>query len=157
MKMSVQATASSAGGASPRRLQANRVSARRARAFILLEALLAVAIFALGVLALGRCVEAGVGAETLKEEYARARRALENRMAEIEAGSVPLSDKAVSEELKGMFAGLTLKQTREPLKRKNEKEQDIQGIFIVSLEVLWTSQNETQSQALQFYVFPKQR
>jgi hypothetical protein len=129
----------------------------RACAFILFEALLAVAIFALGVLALGRCVEACVRAETLKEEYARARRALENRMVEIEAGAVPLTDKAATEELKGMFAGLTLKQSRQPLKRKNEKDQEITGIYVVSLEVGWTSQNEPQSQALQFYVSPKQR
>ena len=54
--------------------------------FVLIEVMLGVMIFAIGVLALGRCVNNCISAETLREETERARLALENRMAEVEAG-----------------------------------------------------------------------
>jgi Tfp pilus assembly protein PilV len=77
---------------------------RDARGFLLMETILAVAIFALGVLALGRCVENAMFATRLKDEDARIRRLLQNRMAEIEVGAVPLGDKSV-EDLKGYSKG----------------------------------------------------
>ena len=129
----------------------------RSGGFILFEAMLAVAIFAIGVLALGRCVEGCIQAGTLKEEDARARRVLENRMAEIEAGAVQMVKDSTTDELKGAFAGMTLKQTRVALKRKNEKEQEILGIYAVTLEVAWKSSGAAESRTLQFYVFPKQQ
>jgi prepilin-type N-terminal cleavage/methylation domain-containing protein len=126
------------------------------RGFTLLEAMLAVMIFSVGVVALGRCVENCLVADRIKEEDARARRALENAMAAIEAGAVTPSDSS-TEELKGMFAGMKLKTTRLPLKEKNEKNQDIFGIFTVTLEVSWTIGAAKQSREISFYNYPRQR
>ena len=128
----------------------------KTRGFMLLEALLAVTIFALGVLTLGRCVSNCLAAERLKEEDALARRALENRWAEIESGAVPLTD-ASTEELKGAFAGMTMKMTRVLVKKKNEKEEKIEGISAVTLEVTWESGQEEQAKELIFYVYPRQK
>jgi type II secretory pathway component PulJ len=125
------------------------------RGFWLLEAVLAVAIFSLGVLGLGSAVNNCLIAQRIKQEDLRARLALHNRMAEIEAGSIPLND-APAEELKGAFEGMKIRQSRVPLVRKNEKEQDITGIFVVTLEILWESQGEKLSRELTFYVYPRQ-
>lgn len=124
------------------------------RGFVLLEAMIAVAIFAIGVLALGKCVSNCLVAERFKEEDGRARRALENRMLEIEAGSVPLSD-SITEELKEPFDGMTIKQTRVPLKKKNEKDEDIVGLESVTLELTWKSDGEEHAKELTFYVYPQ--
>jgi Tfp pilus assembly protein PilV len=126
----------------------------RRAGFVLLEAMLAVAIFALGVIALGRCVSNCVAAEHFKAEDARARRVLENRMAEIEAESVEFSN-ASEEKLKAPFEGMTLKQKRVVLKKKNEQKADMTGLFAVTLEVTWLSDKETQSRQLTFYVHPR--
>ena len=126
------------------------------RGFVLLESILAVGIFAIGVIALGRCVENAMYATQLKDEDARIRRLLQNRMAEIEVGAVPMTDKA-SEEMKGMFAGVTLKTTRVPEKRKNELDQEIIGIFRVNLSATWIADKQEQSRELTFYVYPRQR
>lgn len=120
------------------------------------EVMVAVFIFVIGVLALGQCVENCLRAEATKEADARARRVLENRMAEIQAGAVALSESS-TEELKGPFAGMTLKTKRAPLKEKNEKDQEILGIYTVSLEVLWRESGQEQSRAVEFYFFPRQR
>ena len=133
-----------------------RASSRRERGFWLLEALLAVAIFALGVLALGQAVNNCLVAMRLQQDDTRARLALNNYFAEIEAGSVQLADSKV-EDLKGTFEGMKLKQTRVPLKRKNEKEQDITGIYAVKLEVAWTSDGQDLTRELEFYVYPRTR
>ena len=117
-----------------RALHLNR--GRDEHGFWLLEALLAVAIFSLGMISLGQCVNNCLVAQRVKQEDVRARLALANRMAEIEAGAVPLADSTV-EELKGAFEGMSLKQTRVPLQRKNEKEQDILGIYAVTLQLTW--------------------
>ena len=119
--------------------------------YLLMEAMLAIAIFAIGVITMGKCVNNCLIAERFKQEDSRARQALANRMAEIEAGAVPLVDKA-SEELKGSFAGMTMKQTRVALKKKNEKDQELIGLFGVTLEVSWESNGTKESRDLQFYV-----
>ena len=124
---------------------------RRRRGFVLLEAMLAVAIFALGMLALGRCVTNCLKAERFKVEDALARRALENRIAEIESGAFPLPEKTV-DKLPAPFAGLTLVQTREPLRKENEHGLELVGLFSVTLQVSWQSGGETQSRQLVFYV-----
>ncbi len=129
---------------------------REERGFWLLEALLAVAIFSWGILALGGAVNNCIAAQRIKQEDVRARLALNNRMAEIEAGSVQLADSAV-EDLKDAFEGMKLKQTRVPLKRKNEKEQDISGIYAVTLQVSWKSDGQELSRELDFYVYPRPR
>jgi hypothetical protein len=125
------------------------------RAFILFESILAVTIFSIAVLALGKCVDNCMRAEILKEQDSRARRLLENRMAEIEAGSVALDDKATTTVLKDAFEGMTLKQSRAPLKRKNEKDQDIVGLYEVTLDLSWAYRGDKQLRSLAFYVFPK--
>jgi type II secretory pathway component PulJ len=126
------------------------------RGFVLFEAMLATVIFALAVLSLGRCVDNCLRADILMQEDERARRALENRMNEIEAGAVAITE-PLTDELKGAFEGMTLKQSREELKRKNEKEQEISGLFKITLELSWSSHNEPRSRSLQFYVYPHQR
>src|SRR5262245_48850784 len=121
------------------------------RGFWLLEALLAVAIFSIGIIALAGAVQNCMVAQHIKVDDLRARLALNNRMAEIEAGAVQIAD-TKTEDLKGAFEGMKLKQTRVPLKRKNEKDQDINGIYAVTLEVSWKSDGQELSRELNFYV-----
>jgi len=61
-------------------------------------------------------------------------------MAEIQAGAVPLSDSA-TEEIKDSLPQMKLKTTRTQLKRKNEKEQDLFGLYAVNLQLSWLSGN----------------
>lgn len=133
-----------------------RQSGRNERAFWLLESMLAVAIFAIGVLSLGGAVHNCLVAQRLTQDDVRARLALGNRAAEIEAGAVQLAD-STTEDLKGAFEGMKLKQTRVPLKRKNEKEQDITGIYAVTLEVKWQADGQDLTRELNFYVYPRPR
>ncbi len=128
-------------------------SARR-HSFVLLEAMLAVAIFALGVITLGRCVSFCLAAEQFKVEDQRARRVLQNRMAEVEAGVIPL-DKAITEDLKEPFAGMKLEQTTRALKKINERKEELTGLLAVNLRVSWKSGGEEQSKELIFYVQPR--
>ena len=125
--------------------------------FVLLEVMLAVMIFSLGILSLGACVSNCLMAERLKEEDVRVGRALANRMAEIEAGSVVLGSDTAIEDLKGMCEGMTLRTTRVPVKMKNEKKQDITNLFLVTLTLNWESDHQKQSRELMFYVHPKRR
>lgn len=122
-------------------------------AFMLLEAMLAVAIFALGVLALGRCVTNCLDAERFKAEGALAWRALDNRVAELEAGARPVLD---SEELlPAPFAGVRLKQRCAPLPKRNEKGVEMTGLYAVTLDATWRSGPDTRSRQLIFYVRPR--
>src|SRR6187402_1435770 len=97
----------------------------RKSGFVLLECMLAVAIFALGILALGRCVENCLKAEKYRREESLGQRALANYWRQIEAGAIPLTDKAEGEKLKGAWDGMTLNMYREPLALKNEEEQEL--------------------------------
>ena len=130
--------------------------ARSLRGFVLIETILAVAIFSVGILALGRCVENCVLSDIAKEQDNRARRALENEMALIESGAKPLAESSV-QELKGMFQGMVLKTKRTLLKEKNEKNQDIVGIYAVQLEADWTVGQEKMTRSIEFYYQPRQR
>ncbi len=116
--------------------------------------MLAVTIFSLAVLGLGKCVQNCMRAEMLKDEDTLARRCLANRMAEIEAQSINLT-KETSEELKDAYAGMTLKQKRVEIKRKNDNGVAIAGLFMVTLDLSWKSRGETQTRTLQFYVYPR--
>lgn len=132
------------------------------RGVMLLEAMLAVAIFAIGVITLGRCVSNCIAAQRQQEEEVLARRALENRWAEIETGAVVLGaagggGTSSSEELKGTFSGMKMKTVSVPVKKKNEKEEKIEGISAVTLTVLWASGGVEQSKELIFYVYPRQK
>jgi hypothetical protein len=93
--------------------------------------------------------------ESVRQETERARLALENRMAEVEAGQVA-TDKSLSEDVGDSFPGMTIKQSRRPVSAKNEKQQIITGLYQVDLEVDWTSENEPQSRNLSFYVLRSQ-
>jgi Tfp pilus assembly protein PilV len=124
--------------------------------FLLLEVMLAVAIFSLSVLALAACVENLVNAQTLKDEDEKVRRFLASRMAEIEAGAVPLSD-STTEEIKDSLPKMKLKTTRTQLKRKNEKEQDLFGLYVVNLQLTWLSGNTEVERNVMFYLYPRQR
>ena len=121
------------------------------RGFVLFEVMIGVAVFVMGVLVLGRCVSNCIDAESMRQESERARLALENRMAEVEAGEVA-TDKALSDDIGDSFPGMTMKQSRRPVAAKNEKGDEIQGLYEVDLEVDWTSENEPQSKAISFYV-----
>jgi len=108
-------------------------------------------IFALGLMALGRCVNNLVVTESVRQESDRARLALENRMAEVESGEIA-SDRDRSDDLGDTFPGMTLKQTRHEVMAKNEKGEEIMGLYEVDLEADWKSENEPQSKAISFYV-----
>jgi type II secretion system protein I len=124
--------------------------------FVLIEVMIAVAIFAMAVLALGEGVRNCIAAQIAQEDDARAVRVLENRMAEIELGAVPLQD-STTEDLKEPFKGMKLKTTRVQLKKKNEKEQDLFGLYTVNLDLIWKSDGVPQERVLSFYYFPRQR
>ena len=124
---------------------------RRAAGFLLLETMIGVVIFALGVLALARCVEQCIHVESAKVWDERARVALENRMAEIEAGAAGIEN-GKEEKLKGMFEGITLVQTQTPLKLMDENKRELAGLFQIQLEAVWQEPAGKQSKALTFYV-----
>ncbi len=129
---------------------------RRRAGFMLVEVMLAVMIFSIAVIGLGRCVENCVAADRLNEENSRACLALENAMAAIEGGAVPLVE-SNTEELKGRFSGMKLRTVRTPLKEKNEKGEEIVGLFAVTLSVEWMSGGQKQARELPFYFSPRQR
>jgi hypothetical protein len=126
------------------------------RAFLLVEVMLAVAIFAVAVLALAKSVEVMLNAQILKDEDEKMRRFLDSKMMEIEAGAVPLSD-STSEEIKGWLPEMRLKTTRTPLKRKNEKGVELTGLYMITLDLTWLSNNEKMERSLSFYIYPRQR
>ena len=134
----------------------SRLATFRDRGFMLFETLLAVAIFTIAVLALGKCVDNCLRAEMQMREDDRARRALENRMNEIESGAVQVGDKK-TEELKGAFEGMKLTQWRQPLKWKNEKDEEIPNLFEVNLLLEWEYRGARSERTLMFYVTPRQR
>jgi hypothetical protein len=132
-----------------------RRGARDERGVWLLESMIAVAIFALGMIALGQCLNNCLVAQHIKQDDLRARQALQNRMIEIESGSETKFPDTV--KLKGAYEGMSIKQTRVPLKRKNEKKQDILGLYAVTLELMWEADGQELSRELTFYVYPRQR
>ena len=119
--------------------------------FMLLETMIGVAVFAIGVLAVARCVDNCLNAEIARKQDQLARVALENRMAEIEAGAESV-DKPSDTQLKDQFAGITLSQSRKPFPFKNEKDKELPGLFVVDLEAKWKAPDGDQSKAITFYV-----
>lgn len=132
----------------------NRSGTRRG-GFLLLETMIGVAVFALGVLALAQCVSRCIDTEAAKVADERARMALENRMAEIEAGAV-FFEKGKSEKLEGMFKGITLNQTRTPLRLAEPNKRELSGLYQIQLETAWEEPAGPQSKALTFYVYQPQ-
>ena len=131
----------------------NKLHARRGIAgFLLLETMIGVMVFALGVVALARCLERCMSVESAKVWDERARVALENRMAEIEAGAVYF-EMGKEEKLEGMFKGITLGQTRTPLKWTDENKKELSGLYQIQLEAVWKEAATPQSKVLTFYVY----
>ena len=128
-----------------------RYANRQAAGFLLLETMIGVLVFAIGVLALARCVEQCMNVESAKVWDERARVALENRMAEIEAGAV-FFETGKEEKLKGMFEGITLEQTRTPLRLMDENKKELLGLYQIQLEAGWEEAASKQSKVLTFYV-----
>ena len=137
-------------------MKALHFPSQKAGGFLLLDSMLAVAIFALGVLALGRCVENCLRAERFRREEGLAQLVLANYVNQIETEALPLADQ-MSEKLKGAWTGMTMNITREPLKLQNEKQQDLFGLYRVSLDVSWKSGVEIVHRDLSFYFYPRQR
>jgi len=137
-------------------VKALRCASKRAGGFLLLDSMLAVAIFALGVLALGRCVENCLRAERFRREEGLAQRVLANYVNQIETEAMPLADQ-LSEQLKGAWSGMTMTITREPLKLENEKQQELFGLYRVTLDLSWKSGTEIIHRDLSFYFYPRQR
>ena len=52
---------------------------------------------------------------------------------------------------------MKLKTTRKPVNRKNQDNQPVTGIYLVTLEASWLSDSERVSRSLQFYIYPRQR
>jgi hypothetical protein len=52
---------------------------------------------------------------------------------------------------------MKLKTTRVPVKKKNEKDQDITGLYLVTLEVSWQSGSDRLNRTLPFYIYPRQQ
>lgn len=127
---------------------------RSSRGFILLEAMLATAMFAMAVLALARCIESGLLAGVVQREDARARRALLNRMRELEAGVQPYIDITNGVELRGEFTGMRLKQSVVPLELTDQNKKVVDGLYDVTLEVSWPAGNSRASKQLKFYAYP---
>lgn len=122
--------------------------------FILLEAMIATAIFGMAVLALARSIEAGLQAGVLQREDGRARRALLNRMRELEALAQPYAD-GTTIELKGEFTGMRLEQAVVPLELVDQNKNIVDGLYEVTLEVSWPGGgNSRASKQLKFYAYP---
>jgi hypothetical protein len=129
-------------------------SLTRHAGFLLLETMIGVAVFSLGMLALARCVEQCLGTEAARTWDERARVALANRAAEIEAGAVKI-DSDREEKLQGAFEGITLRQKRTPLPLKDQTGKDLTGILLIQLEATWQEWSGAQTKTLTFYVNPQ--
>jgi hypothetical protein len=123
---------------------------------LLMEAMVAVAIFVVAILGMGKAIEQVMIAQVMKDETEKVQRFLDSKMSEVHAGAVPLQDTTV-EEIKDWLPGAKLKTTRKPIKRMNEKEQELFGLFQVTLELTWLSDGQPAERSLSFYIFPRQR
>ena len=128
------------------------IKAPKQSGFLLLETMVGVLIFSIGILGMARAVNNCLAAEHIKELDQLARLALENRIAEIEAGAVLVQD-AKSEQLKGQFSTITMKQSRTPFPGRGDHDQKLNGVFIINLEAVWSTQFGDQSKSISFYVY----
>jgi type II secretion system protein I len=127
----------------------------RSGGFILLEAMVATAIFAMAVLALARCIEAGLQAGIAQRDDARARRALANRLRELEAGAQPYAPPQTEEQLKREFSGMILRRTVVTMELSDDDKAIVDGMLEVTLEVSWPGAGGSRSvKQLKFYAYP---
>ena len=124
---------------------------RNLRGFMLLEIMLAVFIFTMGVIALGASLAQCVNAQRLRNESERARLALQNRMAEIQANPA-MPDNSARRPMKGAFEGITMVEKRKVIEFKNEEGAIMSGLNQVTLTAEWPSDGETISRTVTFYL-----
>ena len=55
------------------------------------------------------------------------------------------------------YPGMQLTTIPSPFKAKNEKKEEITGIYDVKLVLSWPNGATTQEKTLEFYVYPRQR
>ena len=77
-------------------------------------------------------------------------------MAEIEAGAVLIEGEAKPDQLKGMFSNITLRQSRKPAMLKNEHNQELNGVYIVTIQAVWKTPDGEQAKELVFYSYHPQ-
>jgi len=118
---------------------------------VLLEIMLATVIFAVGVVALGAALSDCIGAQKLRDESERARLALQNRMAEIQANPA-MPDDSARRQLKGAFAGITMVEKRKAIEFKNEENVIMSGLNQVTLTAEWESNGAPTSRTITFYL-----
>ncbi len=118
---------------------------------MILEIMLAVLIFTVGVIALGASLSECLNAQRLRNESERARLALQNRMAEIQANPA-MPDDSARRPMKGAFAGLTMVEKRKVIEFKNEEGVIMSGLNQVTLTAEWTSEGEMHSRTVTFYL-----
>jgi len=128
---------------------------RRNGGFILIEIMLAVMVFSIGAISLAYAVNNCLNAEILRAQDQRAQLALQNEMASIEQNETN-SDQTRTEQLTGLFQGLTLDVTKTPLNWQNENGQDLTGLYEIDLKVSWQDGSHNNSKSLQFYVLRSQ-
>lgn len=125
---------------------------RRRGGFLLLEIMVAVAIFSVGVVALAKALGDCISAQRLRADSERARLALENRMAEIQANPA-MPDDYKKRPLSGAFNGMTMIERRTALQLRNEEGAVLGGLNQVDLTVEWPGDaGQVNSRTLFFYV-----
>ena len=121
-------------------------------AFALFEVLIGLSIFVIGILALGRSVENCMNASALSAQEDRIRQILANRMAEIQATpGIPDPKKEIKVETG--YGQVKVVQATAPANLKDEKDQDLPGINLVTLTAQWSRRGLAQSRKLEFYVY----
>ncbi len=124
---------------------------RNARGFMLLEIMLAGFIFAMGVITLGASLSQCVNAQRLLNESERARLALQNRMAEIQANPA-MPDDSARRPMKGAFDGITMIEKRKVIEFKNEEGVIMSGLNQVTLTAEWITDGAPVSRTVTFYL-----
>ena len=122
------------------------------RAFALFEVLIGLSIFAIGILALGRSVQNCMNASMLSAEEDRIRQILSNRMAEIQA-TPGTPDTKKETKIETGYGEVKLKQLVVQADLKDDKDQDLTGINLVTLTAEWSRHGINQSRKIEFYVY----
>lgn len=122
------------------------------RAFALFEVLIGLTIFVVGILALGRSVENCMNATALSAQEDRIRQILSNRMAEIQA-TPGFPDAKKELKLETGYGPVKVVQNAELAHLKDEKDQELPGLQLVTLTAEWSRRGVAQSRKVEFYVY----